>query len=255
MLQALYRNGKYFYAFALIAFGFIQINVQDFMSAFLPVSHALPERMFFMYLFSIIFIILGIGICIKNVSSGAARLAGLVFLILLVYPHLVNLLGDLHNPGPWTVTAEDMAFCGGAWIIAGAIDYDGKNSSPSSSLRIGKILFALSLLVFAVQHFMYADFIATLIPAWIPFKLFFAYFIGVAFLASSISIFTGIQLRLAGALMGFMYLFWTIFLHLPRVSADTHKETEKTSLFIAFAFSGIFFTLASVSGKNTRTNK
>jgi uncharacterized membrane protein len=255
MLQALYKNGRYFFAFALIAFGFIQINVQDFMGGFLPVVNTLPARTFFMYVTSIIFIILGIGMCIKNVSSGAARLAGLFFLLLLIYPHLVSLLGDLHNPAPWTSSAEDLAFAGGAWIIAGAIDYDGKNSSTSSSLRIGKILFALSLLVFAVQHFMYAEFIANLVPAWIPFKLFFAYFVGAAFVLSSVSIFTGIRLRLAGALLGFMYLFWTIFLHLPRVAADTHKETEKTSLFIAFAFSGIFFTLASVSGKNSRPNQ
>ena len=91
---------------------------------------------------------------------------------------------------------------------------------------------------------MYADFIATLVPAWIPFKLFWAYFIGVAFSLTSVSLLTNIKTRLAAALLGFMFLFWVIFLHLPRVAGDTHIEPEKTSMFIALAMCGVFFTIA-----------
>jgi hypothetical protein len=46
-MQELYKSGRYFFAFAIIAFGIIQLNVQDFMSGFLPVSKDLPARTFF----------------------------------------------------------------------------------------------------------------------------------------------------------------------------------------------------------------
>lgn len=255
-MQELYKSGRYFFAFAIIAFGFIQMNVQDFMSGFLPVSKDLPARTFFLYFISTVFIAGGVAMCIKNTNRRAALLIGIVLLILFFYPHFASLVSDIHNPGPWTTSAEDLALCGGAFIISGRADDSLISPGNPRLYRTGKIFFALSLLVFSVQHFMYADYIATLIPSWIPLKLFWAYFVGVAFLAASISILTNIKTRLAGILLGFMYLFWVIFLHLPRVAADTHKEAEKTSMFIAFAFCGIFFTLASqyprkeqVSGK------
>ncbi len=243
-MQELFKSGRYYFAFAFIAFGIIQFNVQDFMSGFLPVPKILPARIFFLYLTSTLFLTLGIAMCVKTILGRASLLAGFLLLILFIYPHLVSLLMDLHNPAPWTSTAEDLALSGGAFIIAGDPAESMKSRENSKFTVAGKILFAGSVLVFSVQHFMYADFIATLIPAWIPFKIFWAYFVGIAFAASCVSIFSDIITRIACTLMGFMYLFWVIFLHLPRVAADTHKEAEKTSLFIAFAFCGIFFTLA-----------
>ena len=40
------------------------------------------------------------------------------------------------------------------------------------------------MIVFGAQHFMYAAFIATLIPAWIPFHLFWVYFTGAGFIVA-----------------------------------------------------------------------
>jgi uncharacterized membrane protein len=249
-MQEFYKSGKIFFAFAIIAFGIIQMNVGEFMTGFLPMPENLPVRHFFLYLISGLFVISGIAMCIKNTARRAAFFTGVLLLILFIYPHLFSLLTDLHNGGIWTSSAEDLALCGGAFIIAGDYAFasaaDKDKIRPSGIFLAGKVLFAASLLVFAIQHFMYADFIATLIPSWIPGKLFFAYFVGVAFSAAAISILTNIQTRLACILLGFMYLFWMIFLHLPRVAADTHIEAEKTSMFIALAFSGIFFTLASL---------
>jgi len=244
-MQPLYRTGRYFFAFAIIAFGFIQLNVQDFMTGFLPVSKTLPGKVVFLYIISIYFVIGGICMCIDKTMRRAAVFVGLLLLALLIYPHLARLVTDLHNPEAWTSSAEDLAICAGAFIIAGDVAAPDKSSGSPDYFSIGRIAFAISLIVFAVQHFMYADYIAGLIPAWIPFKLFLTYFIGVAFVLASISILTQIKIRLACILLGFMFLFFVIFLHLPRVAANTHSEPEKTSMFVAFAFCGIFFTLAS----------
>jgi uncharacterized membrane protein YphA (DoxX/SURF4 family) len=259
MPEVFYKSGKYFFAFSVLAFGFIQLNVQDFMSGFLPVSAGLPGRSFFLYLSSALFIAGGIAMCIQKITKRAAFFVGVLFLILFFYPHLFNLLWDLHNPNLWTSAAEDLAICGGAFMIAGdmviASSENIRRIRQSELFLAGKILFGFSLTVFAVQHFMYADFIATLITAWIPFKLFWAYFVGLAFALAAISILFNKKTRLASILLGFMFLFWFLSLHLPRVTANPHKETEKTSLFIALAFSGIFFTLASLYDPKPRVKK
>lgn len=244
-MQELFKAGKYLFALSVVAFGVIQFGVQDFMKGFLPMPENLPARSFFLNFISTLFVVGGIAMCIRRTMHRAALLIGILLIILLIYPHLVTLLSDIHNPNPWTASAENLALASGAFIISGDALDKASPTGNSALARYGRILFALSLVVFAVQHFMYADFIATLVPAWIPFKLFWAYFIGVAFSLSSISLLTNIKIRLASALLGFMFLFWVIFLHLPRVAAATHIEPEKTSMFIALAMCGIFFTIAS----------
>ena len=244
-MQELFKAGKYLFAFSIIAFGIIQFGVQEFMKGFLPMPESLPARMFFLNFISTLFVAGGILMCIRKTMYRAGLMIGILLFVLLIYPHLVTLLGDIRNPNPWTSTAEDLALASGAFIIAGDDRKPSASSGKSVLARNGKILFAISLIVFAVQHFLYADFIATLVPSWIPFKLFWAYFIGVAFSLASISILIGVKTRLASALLGCMFLFWVIFLHLPRVAAATHIEPEKTSMFIALAMCGVFFTIAS----------
>jgi uncharacterized membrane protein YphA (DoxX/SURF4 family) len=248
-MQELFKAGKYLFALSVLAFGIIQFGMQDFMKDFLPMPENLPARIFFLNLISTIFVFGAILMCIRKTMHRAALLISILFFILFIYPHLFTQLSDIHNPNPWTVSAENLALASGALIISGVAIKPDAVTTRSALLRYGIILFALSLFVFATQHFMYADFIATLVPAWIPFKLFWAYFIGVAFFLSSISLLTNIKTRLASALLGLMFLFWVIFLHLPRVAAATHIEPEKTSMFIALAMCGIFFTIASTATK------
>jgi hypothetical protein len=101
----------------------------------------------------------------------------------------------------------------------------------------------LSLVVFAVQHFMYAGFVAMLIPAWIPGRLFWAYFTGAAFVAAALAMTTKVMARLASLLLGVMFLLWVLILHVPRVAHAMHDGNEVTSLFVALAMSGIGFIL------------
>jgi uncharacterized membrane protein len=246
-MQEFYKSGRFLFAFAIITFGAIQIITGNFMSGFLPVTDNLPGRKFFLYLISTLFLAGGIAMLIPESARRATLMIGFFLLLLAIYPHLVSLLSDIHNPGPWTSIAETPALAGGAFIIAGDSSVFPSPNTPGPEFpklrRTGRILFASSLIVFAIQHFLYADYIATLIPSWIPFQLFFAYFVGVAFTAASISILINIKARLASTLLGFMFLFWVIFLHAPRVVVHSSKESEWTSMFIALAFSGIFFSL------------
>jgi sorbitol-specific phosphotransferase system component IIBC len=95
-----------------------------------------------------------------------------------------------------------------------------------------------------MQHLMYAKFVATLVPAWIPGQLFWAYFVGVAFFAAGLSIIARKLAPLAATLLGLMFLLWVILLHLPRVVASPHDGKEWTSAFVALAMSGSAFALA-----------
>jgi hypothetical protein len=80
------------------------------------------------------------------------------------------------------------------------------------------------MLIFAWQHFIYADYIATLIPAWMPARLFLASFTGCAFITPGAAIITNIQARLGATLLGFMFLLWVVLLHGRRYAAAPRNK-------------------------------
>src|SRR5882757_8045288 len=95
---------------------------------------------------------------------------------------------------------------------------------------------------------MYARFVATLVPAWIPTRLFLAYFTGMAFVAAAISIATKRMLGLATMLLGTMFFLFVVLLHIPRVAGAIRNGNEVTSLFVAVAMCGLSFVLAGTYG-------
>jgi uncharacterized membrane protein YphA (DoxX/SURF4 family) len=115
---------------------------------------------------------------------------------------------------------------------------------------VGRYIFAFSMIIFGVQHFQYAQFIAFLIPAWIPAHLFLAYATGVALIAAGVAIATHIFARLAATLLGVMFVLWFVLLHLPRVIAHPPNGDELTSAFVALAFSGASFLMAAYCFKS-----
>lgn len=250
-MQPLFRSGRYLFALAIMAFGAIQFVSGHFLIALFPLPENFPATGFLMALFSTLFIGAGLGMTINKVALRFAFLAGFLFFLIMIYPNLVKLFTDLHNGGVWTVVGETAALGAGALILTGKIP--NRIMDPEKQTRpwytYGRMIFALSLLVFGILHFEYADYIATLITGWIPFKLFWSYFVGVAFILGFLSILTNVKIYLASNLLGFMFLFWVIFEHLPRVIAKPDIEPEWTSMFIALAFCGIFFMLAQRSDK------
>jgi hypothetical protein len=153
------------------------------------------------------------------------------------------------------VLFEILAMVGGAWVLAASFRADGRGSPSWDNMvwrlaDVGRFLIAVSLVVFAVQHFMYARFVATLIPAWIPAHLFWAYFTGIAFVAAAISIATKRMLGVAAMLLGTMFLLWVVILHAPRVVGAIRNGNEVTSLFVAVAMCGLSFVLAGTYGRS-----
>lgn len=78
---------------------------------------------------------------------------------------------------------------------------------------IFRILFALPWIVFGIQHFMYADFVATLVPKFMPFKLFWAYFTGTAMIAAGVSLIAGKLSFWAALLLGAMLVGFILLIH------------------------------------------
>jgi hypothetical protein len=74
----------------------------------------------------------------------------------------------------------------------------------------------VALPVFGVLHLVYPESVASLVPPWYPWPMFWAYFTGFAQLAGGVAIVVGILPRPAATLAGVMYGSWALTLHIPR---------------------------------------
>src|SRR5438128_11562258 len=112
------------------------------------------------------------------------------------------------------------------------------------SQTLGRIFVAISLVVFGVQHFLYGGFVAGLVPAWMPGRLFWAYFVGVAFLAAAVGILVELLARPAATMLGGMFFLFLVLLHMPRIVLHSHDGSQCTSGVVALAMCGGAWVLA-----------
>jgi uncharacterized membrane protein YphA (DoxX/SURF4 family) len=112
---------------------------------------------------------------------------------------------------------------------------------------IVRIFVAISLVVFGIQHFIYGGFVSGLVPAFMPGRLFWAYFVGVAFVAAAIGILTRMLARPAATMLGVMFFLFVVLLHLPRIVGNASDGNEWMRGFVALAMCGGAWILASAS--------
>jgi uncharacterized membrane protein len=84
-----------------------------------------------------------------------------------------------------------------------------------SERRIGQWMLAVPFLIFGVQHYVYASFVDTIVPAWIPWHRFWTLFCGTAIFATGLSLATNRYTALASALAGAMVASWLVLIHAP----------------------------------------
>jgi uncharacterized membrane protein YphA (DoxX/SURF4 family) len=249
----LYKIGCIFYGIAIAGMGLQMIYYKDFPYMLLPPNHSLiPGITILAFIFGIMFILAGACIVFeKKVRQSSLLLGGVLLLIFCFYyiPYQLLFKTSYLHFGEWENAAKELALAGGAFVIAGC--FPGKNENSLTRflgklIPAGAIIFAITIISFSIDHFLYAKEAANYIPSWIPNHMFWMYFAGVALLGSGIAIILKIRTRLFAALLGIMIFLWFVSLHIPRVVAAPSADMsgEITSAFLALAYSGIAFVIA-----------
>jgi uncharacterized membrane protein len=235
MRLSLTALGRYFLAFTVVVFGiqhcaYALLRTGDIFGPPWIVRNPITVGAL-----GLVLAVTGLGIAFQYQPRISAQILAGVLLVYVAAIYLPRIVGSPRNPGFWTSTAELISLAGAAFVASGI----GSPSRPAnSSVNLGRVLYALPLIVFALQHFMYARFVATLVPAWIPARLFWACFVGAAFIAAAASIILKIKDSLAASLLGLMFFLWVVIVHAPRIALAPHNANEWTSGLIALAMSG-----------------
>ena len=248
-MSALLKAGRFFFAISMLFFGVQYFIYASGLKGPIPGPPWLPGSQLGAVLTGGALIAVAVCITTEKLARLSATLLGCALFLYFLFLQLPRLIAQPHSPDPWTSGFELLALMGGAFVLARIEMPDGLRLEPANNIlshlaTIGRVVFAIALVVFAVQHFQYAKFVATIVPAWIPARLFWTYFVGVAFIAAALAIVTTKMARTASVLLGIMFFIWVVILHVPRVAANPRDGNEVTSLLVALAMSGVSFILA-----------
>jgi uncharacterized membrane protein YphA (DoxX/SURF4 family) len=195
----------------------------------------------------------------------AAILLGVLFYAAVLAFGIIRAIRLPLDIGIRTIVFEPLALGSAALMLAGMLPADRRYAQrwqSASDYLIGssKYVFALSSIVFGVDHFLIIPFIASLVPSWIPGAYFWAYLTGAGFVAAGLSIATGLWARWGGFFLGLMFALWFLALHLPRImgiagikGAPTNPN-EWSSAMIALGMCGASWVAAEAAGKNVSSD-
>ncbi len=119
-------------------------------------------------------------------------------------------------------------------------------------VALSNLLFAMPLAAFGAEHFAAVNGIAQIVPSFVPWHLFWAYFVGVALVAASLSIATRIQVHWSGLLFGIMMFLFVAMMDIPGTLQNLHNRISWTLLFRELSFGCGGFCLAALAMEGGR---
>jgi uncharacterized membrane protein YphA (DoxX/SURF4 family) len=253
-MRALTLAGRSLFAIAVIGSGVMQIVNASFVRLVPALPSWVPSQPVLAMIAGGLLVLIGLGILFGWKRRVAALTVGttLVFIFLLL-----ALPGALSNPLTgfmWTNPSKTLALAGGAFLIASVSAMgSSRPTSAQRSLLIATVLLAIFLIICGVQHFFYAGFVDTLVPAWIPpGQRFWTFFTGVALIAGGVGLLLRRTVRTEALLSGVMVFLWVLLLHIPRAMSEANQANEMAGVFEALAISGVALLIA---GSSPRRNQ
>lgn len=105
-------------------------------------------------------------------------------------------------------------------------------------VALGPVFMAAGIAVFGAEHLVRPRTMMQIVPAWMPARLFWAYFVGFALLAAAVSFVTGKLVRLSADLLGWMFCLFVLMIHAPNVLAHPKDQSFWVIALRELSFAG-----------------
>jgi uncharacterized membrane protein len=138
--------------------------------------------------------------------------------------------------------------------VAGILTYRKDISAARSWDRLlawDCIFIAVPLAVFAPEHFGGPMGVPEMVPSWIPWHLFVAYFVGCSLFAAAASLTAKKFVRLSSTLLGLMFFLFVCLMHIPAALSNPTDRFGWTFALRDISFAGGAWALAALHSRNS----
>jgi uncharacterized membrane protein len=173
-----------------------------------------------------------------------ARLSSSVQVRLTVQSMHPTILAAFFENSP---TVVGMCFAGLALFLIGVLAAKKEIAEAhglDKIVALSNLCFSVPLAVFGALHLFGPEFVKDLVPPYMPWRMFWVYFVGGALIAASLSIATKIGVRWSGLLFGVMMFLFVAMLYLPSALRHLHARITWTIVFRELSFGGAGWILA-----------
>ena len=208
------------YGMGIVALGMVCLLLGDFHPG-QPVPKDFPGRTALAYAAAAFMLAAGATIeWRRTLPAAAAAITAYFGLVVVALMNGRVLLAHFAEFLPYESIAIQLAITMGGLIVYA----DSAKIDSASAARLtytARFVFGLCALVFGTAHFVYMTLTAPIVPKWLPpTQEFWAYATGIGHIAAGVAILTGVRARLAAVLLTFMFVSFTVLVHVPMLLAD-----------------------------------
>jgi uncharacterized membrane protein len=229
------------FALGLAGLGVLALVFGDFALQWQPVPATIPMRAPLARVTGVIEVLIAVGLMMPTLRSIATRalfVFALAWVVLLKIPVVVSApLVEVNWLGLGEISI----------VLAAALSLIG---TPGCR-RAARLLFAIALIPVGLSHLVYAKATAGFIPGWIPFKLFWAYFTGVAHIAAGLAVLFDVLAVLGATLEAVMIAGFTVLVWGPVVARTPTVQLP----WVAFVISWTIAAAAWVVARNLQSTR
>jgi uncharacterized membrane protein len=218
------------FAATMIGIGILGLIKGDYAVIWQPIPQSVSALV---YVCAFISLACGIGLLWKGSAALAARV---LLACLLLWLLLLRVPGIFLSPTVeiWWAACKTAVMAAAAWVLFVwfATDWDRQRvgfAAGDKGLRVARVLYGLAFIPFGIAHFIYLKPTASLVPAWLPWHLFWAYFTGWTLIAAGAAVIVGVLARLAAALAAIELAMFTLLVWVPIMVTPGSKSTFQWS--------------------------
>ena len=210
--------GRGVFAIASAVLAIWSLTYGDFAWGNQPLLAKIPLRETWVYGSALILLAASAGLCFPRTALPSLLTIG-AYQAVGVLISLAQILSEPLSVGASYPFFEALTSLAGAWVLYALLRRQSPGSGMSiagdGAVRAAQVLFGLSCVFYGWSHFVYADYTASLVPAWLPSRLGLAYFTGLGHAAAGLAIVVGILPRLAATLEATMMSLFGLLVWVP----------------------------------------
>ncbi len=217
--------GQVLFALAGAGLAVLSLAYGGFAPIWQPLPGWIPWREIWAYGCGLFVLAASVGLCFSRTALPSALTIG-TYLAGWVATCIAPVVVKPLSVGSCYGFFEALAPLVGAWILYEMLRPQSPDSATRSiagerAVRAAGILFGATCVVFGLAHFAYAEYTAGMVPTWLPGRLGFAYFTGIAHIAAGSGIIFGMLPRLAATLEAIMMSMFGLLVWVPSLLVRT----------------------------------
>jgi uncharacterized membrane protein len=236
------------FAVGMIGLGILALIYGDFALVWQPVAQWIPGRTVLAYGSGLLMLLTGVGLLIRAAAAWSARML-FPYLIVWALLKVPALVVAPQIEAVWLGFGELAVLLAGGWVLFARLA-GLRDGSPLAFLTgekgiyLARILFAVSLIPIGLSHLVYVKETVELVPAWLPYRVGWAYLTGAGQIACGLGVLFSILPRVAARAEAGMISLFTLLVWAPAILAAPRTRLPWTVFFISWAIASAAWVVA-----------